>query len=160
MVSLSVSIRQKLTKSFQITRQNIRPLAEFDSGESVRIPVRVDRHRHQDEVHERTTTQLKKAGLIMTMEFIQSTRPTSDPPRALVTLEHISDRRSMEAAFQRLGYNVRCMTDGHGVDALVRSFAPDIMIIDSRQVQQQSSALLLQVRRCPDILTIAVGADS
>ncbi len=96
----------------------------------------------------------------MTMEFIQSTRPTSDPPRALVTLEHISDRRSMEAAFQRLGYNVRCMTDGHGVDALVRSFAPDIMIIDSRQVQQQSSALLLQVRRCPDILTIAVGADS
>jgi DNA-binding response OmpR family regulator len=96
----------------------------------------------------------------MTMEFTQSTRPTSDPPRALVTLEHVSDRRSMEAAFQRLGYNVRCTTDLQSVHALLRSFAPDIMIVDSRQVYPQSSTLLLQMRGCPSVLTIAVGADS
>lgn len=96
----------------------------------------------------------------MTMEFTQSTRPTSDPPRALVTLEHVSDRRSMEAAFQRLGYNVRCTTDLQSVHALLRSFAPDIMIVDSRHVYPQSSTLLLQMRGCPSVLTIAVGADS
>lgn len=96
----------------------------------------------------------------MTMEFTHNTRPTSDPPRALVTLEHVSDRRSMEAAFQRLGYNVRCTTDDRTVDALLRSFSPDIMIVDSRQVYPQSSTLALQLRRRPDILTIAIGADS
>lgn len=96
----------------------------------------------------------------MTIEFTHSARPTSDPPRALVTLEHQSDRRSMEAAFQRGGYNVRCSTDGRTVDALLRSFEPDVMIIDSRQVYPQSSQLLMHVRRCPDILTIAIGADS
>lgn len=96
----------------------------------------------------------------MTIDFIHNARPTSDPPRALVTLEHQSDRRSMEAAFQRIGYNVRCSTDSRTVDALLRSFAPDIMIIDSAQAYPQSSALLLQLRRCPDILTVAIGADS
>lgn len=96
----------------------------------------------------------------MTMEFTHNARPSSDPPRALVTLEHVSDRRSMEAALQRNGYNVRCSTDDLTADALVRSFAPDIMIIDSWRVYQQSSPLLQQVRRCPDILTIAIGADS
>lgn len=96
----------------------------------------------------------------MTIEFTHTARPTSDPPRALVTLEHVSDRRSMEAAFQRLGCNVRCSTDVHTLDALVRSFAPDIMVVDSRQVYPQSSALVTQLRRCPDILTIAIGVDS
>lgn len=96
----------------------------------------------------------------MTLDFAHGTRATSDPPRALVTLEHQSDRRSMEAAFQRLGCTVRCSTDTHTVDALLRSFEPDVMIIDSSQVYPQSSALALEIRRCPDILTVAVGADS
>lgn len=95
-----------------------------------------------------------------TGEFTHSERTPSDPPRALVTLEHQSDRRSMEAAFQRIGYNVRCSTDDRTVDALVRSFEPDVMVIDSRNAYPQSSSLVLHVRRCPDILTIAIGADS
>jgi two-component system OmpR family response regulator len=66
----------------------------------------------------------------------------------------------MEAAFQRIGYSVRCSTDDRTVDALVRSFEPDVMIIDSRHAFPQSSSLVLHVRRCPDILTIAIGADS
>lgn len=96
----------------------------------------------------------------MTLEFTHNVRPTSDPPRALVALEHQSDRRSMEAAFQRLGYNVRCSTDSRTIDALLRSFEPDVMIIDSRQLSPQSGALLQHIRRCPDILTIAIGADT
>lgn len=96
----------------------------------------------------------------MITDMTSSTRPAADPPKALVTLEHQSDRRSMEAAFQRLGYNVRCSTDSHTVDALLRSFEPDVMVIDSREVVPQSSSLVLHVRRCPDILTIAIGADS
>ncbi len=96
----------------------------------------------------------------MTLEFTHSARQTSDPPRALVTLEHQSDRRSMEVAFQRSGCNVRCTTDARTVDALLRSFEPDVLVIDSSHAYPQSSSLLQQIRRCPDILTIAVGAHS
>lgn len=84
----------------------------------------------------------------------------TDPPRALVTLEHVSDRRSVEAALQRIGYSVRCSTDSQTVDHLLRSFSPNIMIVDSSQAYPHSSQMLAQVRRCPDILTIAVGANS
>lgn len=96
----------------------------------------------------------------MTIDLTHTARPTSDPPRALVTLQHASDRRSMEAALQRIGHDVRCSTDSRTVDALVRSFAPDVMIVDSHEAYPQASPLMVQIRRCPDILTVVVGADS
>ena len=52
-------------------------------------------------------------------------------PRALVTLRHTPDRRSVEAALQRIGYTVRA-TDDHAVsEVLLHSFRPVLLISDA-----------------------------
>jgi len=81
-------------------------------------------------------------------------------PRALVTLRHTSDRRSIEIALQRLGYTVRS-TDDHVVsEVLLHSYRPTLLISDAADVFPVASTLMLQVRRCTEIYVIVIGADS
>lgn len=84
--------------------------------------------------------------------------PTS--PRALVTLHHHSDRRSIEAALERLGYAVRATNDPLATEVLLRTYEPDIIVVDVREAYPTSSDWLQQVRRCPDIHTVVIGADT
>lgn len=84
--------------------------------------------------------------------------PTS--PRALVTLRHNSDRRSIEAALERLGYSVRATNDPVATEVLLRTYGPDIVVVDALETYPTSSELLQQIRRCPDIHTVVVGADT
>ena len=81
-------------------------------------------------------------------------------PRALVTLDHHSDRRSIEAALERLGYTVRATNDPVAAEVLLRTYEPDIIVVDAREAYPHNSDLLQQIRRCPDIHTVVVGADS
>lgn len=81
-------------------------------------------------------------------------------PRALVTLRHNSDRRSIEAALERLGYSVRATNDPIATEVLLRTYGPDIIVVDAREAYPTSSDLLQQIRRCPDIHTVVVGADT
>ena len=81
-------------------------------------------------------------------------------PRALVTLRHTPDRRSVEAALQRIGYTVRA-TDDHAVsEVLLHSFRPLLMISDAIDLFPVVSALMLQVRRCNEIYVIVIGANT
>lgn len=87
--------------------------------------------------------------------------PESDPmPRALVTLAHHSDRRSVEAALHMQGYVVRCTNEALAAEVLLRSFEPDIVIVDARDAYPSFNHLLSQIRRCPEIYVVAVGANS
>lgn len=81
-------------------------------------------------------------------------------PRALVTLLHNSDRRSVEAALQRNGYLVRSTNDHTAAEVMLRSFIPDVMVVDAREAYPLPNSLMAQVRRCPEIYIIAVGADN
>ena len=81
-------------------------------------------------------------------------------PRALVTLIHNSDRRSVEAALQRIGYVVRATDDRTAAEVMLRSFAPDLLVIDARDAYPLPNNLMTQVRRCPEIYIIVVGANS
>ncbi|MGA0879264.1 MAG: response regulator transcription factor, partial [Ilumatobacteraceae bacterium] len=81
-------------------------------------------------------------------------------PRALVTLRHNSDRRSIEAALERLGYSVRATNDPIATEVLLRTYGPDIIVVDVHEAYPASSDLLQQIRRCPDIHTVVVGADT
>ena len=81
-------------------------------------------------------------------------------PRALVTLIHNSDRRSVEAALQRIGYVVRATNDHTAAEVMLRSFAPDLLVIDARDAYPLPNNLMTQVRRCPEIYIIVVGANS
>jgi DNA-binding response OmpR family regulator len=81
-------------------------------------------------------------------------------PRALVTLIHNSDRRSVEAALQRIGYVVRSTNDHTAAEVMLRSFAPDLIVVDARDAYPLPNNLMTQVRRCPEIYIIVVGANS
>lgn len=81
-------------------------------------------------------------------------------PRALVTLRQNSDRRSIEAALERLGYSVRATNDPVATEVLLRTYGPDIIVVDAREAYPATSDLLQQIRRCPDIHTVVVGADT
>jgi two-component system OmpR family response regulator len=81
-------------------------------------------------------------------------------PRALVTLIHNSDRLSVEAALQRIGYVVRSTNDHTAAEVMLRSFAPDLIVIDARDAYPLPNNLMTQVRRCPEIYIIVVGANS
>jgi DNA-binding response OmpR family regulator len=81
-------------------------------------------------------------------------------PRVLVTLIHNSDRRSVEAALQRIGYLVRSTNDHTAAEVMLRSFSPDLIVIDARDVYPLPNNLMMQVRRCPEIYIIVVGANS
>jgi len=81
-------------------------------------------------------------------------------PRALVTLIHNSDRRSVEAALQRIGYVVRATNDHTAAEVMLRSFTPDLIVIDARDAYPLPNNLMTQVRRCPEIYIIVVGANS
>ncbi len=91
-------------------------------------------------------------------DYASSTAETS--PRVLVTLQQNSDRRSVEAALQRLGYSVRATNDPVATEVLLRTYEPNIMVVDFIEAYPQSSELLQQVRRCPDIHTVVTGADT
>ncbi|MFZ9674531.1 MAG: response regulator transcription factor [Ilumatobacteraceae bacterium] len=92
---------------------------------------------------------------------VESVHPEPEPmPRALVTLVHNSDRRSVEAALQMQGYVVRCTNDATAAEVLVRSFEPDIVIVDARDAYPNFNHLLSQIRRCPEIYVVVVGANS
>lgn len=87
-------------------------------------------------------------------------RAAESSPRALVTLQQNSDRRSVEAALQRLGYSVRATNDPVATEVLLRTYEPNIMVIDANEAYPQSSELLQQIRRCPDIHTVMIGANT
>ena len=90
-----------------------------------------------------------------------SVHPDSEPmPRALVTLTHNSDRRSVEAALQMQGYAVRSTPDATAAEVMLRSFQPDIVIVDARDAYPTFNRLLSQIRRCPEIYVLIVGANS
>lgn len=90
-----------------------------------------------------------------------SAHSDSDPmPRALVTLVHNSDRRSVEAALQMQGYVVRSTPDATAAEVMLRSFQPDIVVVDARDAYPTFNRLLGQIRRCPEIYMVIVGANS
>ena len=82
------------------------------------------------------------------------------PTRALVTLGHNSDRRTVEAALQRTGYLVRSTNEPAAAEVMMRAFEPDFLIADARDAYPTFSPLLAQVRRCPDVYILVVGANS
>lgn len=86
--------------------------------------------------------------------------PNTEPTRALVTLSHNSDRRTVEAALQRNGYLVRSTNESAAAEVMMRAFEPDFLIADAREAFPHLSPLLAQVRRCPDVYIIVVGANS
>jgi DNA-binding response OmpR family regulator len=91
----------------------------------------------------------------------RSAHPDPEPmPRALVTLVHNSDRRSVEAALQMQGYAVRSTPDPTAAEVLLRSFQPDIIVADARDAYPTFNRLLGQIRRCPEIYVFIVGANS
>ena len=84
----------------------------------------------------------------------------AEPTRALVTLAHNSDRRTVEAALQRIGYLVRSTNDPTAAEVMMRAFEPDFLIADARDAYPTFNNLLSQVRRCPDVYIVIVGANS
>lgn len=84
----------------------------------------------------------------------------TEPTRALVTLAHNSDRRTVEAALQRIGYFVRSTNDPMAAEVMMRTFEPDFIIADARDAYPSFSNLLTQVRRCPDVYIMIIGANS
>jgi two-component system OmpR family response regulator len=81
-------------------------------------------------------------------------------PRALVTLVHNSDRRSVEAALQMQGYLVRSTNDPVSAEALLRAFEPHLVIADARDAYPNFNHQLAQIRRCPEIYLVIIGANS
>lgn len=91
----------------------------------------------------------------------RSAHPETDAmPRALVTLVHNSDRRSVEAALQMQGYLVRSTNDSASAEALLRAFEPDLVIADARDAYPNFNQQLAQIRRCPEIYLVIFGANS
>lgn len=84
----------------------------------------------------------------------------TEPARALVTLAHNSDRRTVEAALQRIGYLVRSTNESAAAEIMMRAFEPDFLIADARDAYPTFNNLLSQVRRCPDVYIVIVGANS
>jgi two-component system OmpR family response regulator len=66
----------------------------------------------------------------------------------------------VEAALQRNGYLVRSTNETAAAEAMMRAFEPDFLIADARDAYPTFSQLLTQVRRCPDVYIIVVGANS
>ena len=77
-----------------------------------------------------------------------------------MTLAHNSDRRTVEAALQRIGYLVRSTNDPTAAEVMMRAFEPDFLIADARDAYPTFNNLLSQVRRCPDVYIVIVGANS
>lgn len=84
----------------------------------------------------------------------------TDSFRAVVTLGHPSDRRTAEHALSRLGFTVRAVDGAASADALVRTFEPDVVVLDAREVFPSPSRLVTSVRRTPATYLVAVGANS
>lgn len=86
--------------------------------------------------------------------------PGLEPFRVLVTLHHHSDRRTVEAALGRLGFDVRATAEALAAEALLRTFEPDVIVVDARDAYPTLNPVLSQVHRCPNIRVVAVGANS
>ena len=87
-------------------------------------------------------------------------RPGVEPFRVLVTLHHHSDRRTVEAALGRLGFDVRATAESLTAEAVLRTFEPDVIVVDARDAYPTLNAVLSQVHRCPNIRIVVVGANS
>jgi two-component system OmpR family response regulator len=66
----------------------------------------------------------------------------------------------VEAALQMQGYEVRSTSDATAAEVMLRSFQPDIVIVDARDAYPTFNRLLGQIRRCPEIYVVIVGANS
>lgn len=95
----------------------------------------------------------------MTVLDLPNPHPTTDSFRAVVTLGHPSDRRTTEHALSRVGFSVRAVEAAVSADAVVRTFAPDVVVIDAREVFPAPSRLVTGVRRSPATYLVAVGAN-
>lgn len=81
-------------------------------------------------------------------------------PRAVVALAHPSDRRTTEDALSRAGFRVRATGDLATIEALLASFEPEIIVLDTRESHPSAAPLAEAIGRRPEIYTIVVGADS
>ena len=81
-------------------------------------------------------------------------------PRALVALAHHSDRRTTENALSLAGFSVRSTDDLTTIDALLDSFEPEIVVLDTREAHPSADPFVETIRRRPDMYSIVVGADS
>lgn len=81
-------------------------------------------------------------------------------PRAVVALSHPSDRRTTENALSRIGFSVRSTDDLTTLEALLGSFEPEIVVLDTREAHPSAAPFVQAIARRPEIYTIVVGANS
>ncbi len=80
--------------------------------------------------------------------------------RILVTLSHPSDRRSIEHALDHIGHVVRSTADEMTTSAMLTSFAPDVILIDAREVYPTVTPLAARLRELPRMGVVVVGGNS
>lgn len=80
--------------------------------------------------------------------------------RILVALSHPSDRRSIELALDRTGHVVRSTADEVTTSAMLTSYAPDVVLIDAREVYPAVTPLASRLRESSRVGVVVVGGNS
>jgi DNA-binding response OmpR family regulator len=88
--------------------------------------------------------------------------PEPDPqlaPRVLITIEDPLARRAVEGALRTQGFSVRATTDQAAAEVLLRSYEPEILVVDPHHLIPSLSPLLQRARRNEELYLVVHGAD-
>lgn len=80
-------------------------------------------------------------------------------PRVLVTLADPLMRREVEGSLRALGFAVRATVDPAAAEVLLRSYEPEVLVMDARDVTPTLTPFAEKARRVPDLYLVVCGAD-
>lgn len=80
-------------------------------------------------------------------------------PRVLVTLADPLMRREVEGSLRALGFSVRATVDDAAAEVLLRSYEPEVLVMDASDVTPTLTPFAEKARRVPDLYVVVCGAD-
>jgi two-component system OmpR family response regulator len=76
-----------------------------------------------------------------------------------VTLADPLVRREVEGALRGLGFSVRATVDPTAAEVLLRSYEPEVVVMDAADVTPTLTPFAEKARRVPDLYVVVWGAD-
>ncbi|MFZ1490202.1 MAG: response regulator transcription factor [Ilumatobacteraceae bacterium] len=80
-------------------------------------------------------------------------------PRVLVTLDDPMMRREIEGSLRSLGFSVRATVDPAAAEVLLRSYEPEVLVMDAKDVTPNLSPFAEKARRVSELYLVVWGAD-
>jgi DNA-binding response OmpR family regulator len=81
-------------------------------------------------------------------------------PRVLIAVRDQGVRRALETALRPSVFTVRATSEPAAAEVLLQSFSPEILLVETRDIVPEPSALIEAAHARADVFLVAYGADA